>query len=83
MNDWKIFLAKRLIAEAQAKGKKQIDVCNIRKLRTNPVKMYAVVVADCSIFALNGYCENDMASKLQERIDADRQSTAKELIYLQ
>lgn len=81
-NDWMSLLSKRLRAEAQAQGRRQVDVCNIRMMETRPVKMYAVVVADCDIYTITGCNENEMAKGLCDRIAADRQATPKELIYI-
>ncbi|MDR1155831.1 MAG: hypothetical protein LBL04_14085 [Bacteroidales bacterium] len=67
-SDWKALLSRRLRAEAQAQGYRQVDVCNIRAMETRPVKMYAVVVADCAIYVVTGHSENEMASGLRERI---------------
>jgi hypothetical protein len=80
--DWKSLLSRRLRAEAQAQGCRRVDVCNIRVMETRPVKMYAVVVADCGIYAITGCNENEMASGLRERIAADRRATPKKRIGL-
>jgi hypothetical protein len=79
--DWKTLLCRRLRDEAYGMGCGQIDICNVRLMKTRPVKMYAVAVVDCCMYAVTGCNENEMAHCLRVRIAADRETTPKERIY--
>jgi hypothetical protein len=80
-DEWKSLLYRRLRDEANDMGVRRVSVSNVRLMKTRPEKMYAVVVADCCMYAINGCNENEMARQLRARIYADRQAAPKGVIY--